>query len=129
MPSKAIRFEEVEVTEDDGWVTTIQRPYLVPGLCIGCGICENKCPADEAGVIVLPLGHPDLPYGNGGRGGGHRGTGEGAGRGGSGGGYGNGQGGGHGSGQGGGGGGRGGGGYGRSGGYGGEESGGYGGDE
>jgi polyferredoxin len=49
---KAIQFDIVKVTVD-GEEKDLQRPYVVQDRCIGCGICENKCPLDgSAGIHV-----------------------------------------------------------------------------
>ncbi len=51
---KAIKFKEVTVTDDSGVKKKIKHPYVDEALCIGCGICENKCPLEkEAGIIVF----------------------------------------------------------------------------
>jgi MauM/NapG family ferredoxin protein len=51
--SKAIRLEEVVVTDDAGEPATVQRPYVLRDLCIGCGICEYQCPVEgEAAIRV-----------------------------------------------------------------------------
>ncbi len=41
---KAIKFKEVTVTNREGNTVHLMQPYVIPELCIGCGICENKCP-------------------------------------------------------------------------------------
>jgi MauM/NapG family ferredoxin protein len=43
-PKKAIWLEKVEVTDRKGKRITVQQPRVDLELCIGCGICENKCP-------------------------------------------------------------------------------------
>jgi len=43
-PKKAIWFEEVRVRDRQGRVLTLQQPHVDLELCIGCGICEAKCP-------------------------------------------------------------------------------------
>ena len=54
---KAIWFETVEVPTRDGKVKKLKRPYMDPKLCIGCGICENKCPVrDLPAVRVTSIG-------------------------------------------------------------------------
>ncbi|MCS7259800.1 MAG: 4Fe-4S binding protein [Anaerolineae bacterium] len=51
---KAIRLDEVTITDDRGVIVTVQRPYVVSDLCIGCGICEYQCPvAGEAAIRVF----------------------------------------------------------------------------
>ena len=56
-PEKAILFTEVEVTNPRGEKVKVKQPFVKLDLCVGCGICENKCPIlGTAGVRVLPLG-------------------------------------------------------------------------
>ena len=51
-PDKAIKFKE-KLVEKDGETTLLKVPYVIESLCIGCGICENKCPIDgRAGIFV-----------------------------------------------------------------------------
>lgn len=51
---KAIKFKKASVTDNKGNSVTLRLPYVVPELCIGCGICENKCPvAGEAAILVI----------------------------------------------------------------------------
>ena len=51
---KAIRLEEVSVTDDLGQMVTVQRPHVVGDRCIGCGICEYQCPVEgEAAIRVF----------------------------------------------------------------------------
>jgi polyferredoxin len=53
-PDKAIKFREAAVINPQGKPVTIKQPYLLEALCIGCGICENKCPLEgRAGVLVI----------------------------------------------------------------------------
>jgi polyferredoxin len=55
-PEKSIRLEEVTVTNADGEVVTLQRPYVLREICIGCGICENHCPLEgDAAIQVFSL--------------------------------------------------------------------------
>jgi ferredoxin len=38
-------------------VSLLKLPYLDPELCVGCGICENKCPVhDHPAVRVSSIG-------------------------------------------------------------------------
>jgi MauM/NapG family ferredoxin protein len=51
-PDKAIRLEEATMLNSQGEEVTVQRPYVMLDLCIGCGICEYQCPAGEAAIQV-----------------------------------------------------------------------------
>jgi ferredoxin len=53
---KAIWLETVEVFNARSEPITIQRPYVVKELCIGCGICEYQCPmGGESAIRVFAL--------------------------------------------------------------------------
>jgi len=49
---KAIVFEEREVLID-GAARRLKLPKVVDKLCIGCGICETKCPLEGASAIRI----------------------------------------------------------------------------
>jgi MauM/NapG family ferredoxin protein len=53
VPEKAIRLREVEVHTFRGKVKKVRQVYVVPDLCIGCGICESVCPRTDAPAIVV----------------------------------------------------------------------------
>jgi len=54
---KAIGTYDEEVTRWDGTKVMLNRPYMRPELCIGCGICEHECPViDDAAVYVTAVG-------------------------------------------------------------------------
>ncbi|MFN2111628.1 MAG: 4Fe-4S dicluster domain-containing protein [Anaerolineales bacterium] len=53
IPDKAIELEIVEIRTAEGELKTLQRPTVIHQLCIGCGICENKCPAVGAAAIQV----------------------------------------------------------------------------
>jgi polyferredoxin len=54
---KAIGTYDEEITRWDGTKVTLNKPYMRPELCIGCGICERECPVvDEAAVYVTAVG-------------------------------------------------------------------------
>lgn len=68
LPDKAVWLEEAEVT-DAGRRRIILLPHVEHNRCIGCGICEYKCPASgEAAIRVVPAAHARRGPG-GGRGG------------------------------------------------------------
>ncbi len=53
VPEKAIILEEAEVRLENGESATVQRPQVIRERCIGCGICEYKCPVNgEAAIRV-----------------------------------------------------------------------------
>ncbi|MGB3211231.1 MAG: 4Fe-4S binding protein [Desulforhopalus sp.] len=62
-PDKAIQFREVIMDDHTGQSITIRQPYVVDELCIGCGICETKCPLPgRSAIYVTSAGehrHPD----------------------------------------------------------------------
>jgi MauM/NapG family ferredoxin protein len=51
VPEKAIKLEEATVTDSFGEDVTVLRPYVLEHLCIGCGICEYKCPVTGDAAI------------------------------------------------------------------------------
>ena len=54
---KAIWLEEVTAIDREGRPVRLQRPRVEPGLCVGCGLCEAKCPiTDIAAVRVTRIG-------------------------------------------------------------------------
>ena len=56
-PDKAIKFREVVVDNHKGDQVTVRQPYVVDSLCIGCGICEHKCPVEgDAAIRVTAAG-------------------------------------------------------------------------
>ncbi len=54
---KAIKLVTEKAIQSNGEIKTIRRPYMDPKLCIGCGICENKCPVvDRPAIYVTNIG-------------------------------------------------------------------------
>jgi MauM/NapG family ferredoxin protein len=53
VPEKAIRFREIELFNFRGKLKKVKQIYVVPDLCIGCGICENVCPRTDAPAITV----------------------------------------------------------------------------
>ncbi len=61
-PKKAIWFDEAEVLNIRGDKVRVKQPHVDPDLCIGCGICEYKCPvADRAAILVTSVGETRNP--------------------------------------------------------------------
>jgi len=50
---KAIWLEPVQETDRQGRAVTLQRPWVEPARCVGCGICENRCPVGEDAAIRI----------------------------------------------------------------------------
>jgi polyferredoxin len=48
---KAIWYKTVDIANRDGSTKKLKQPYVDPRLCIGCGICENKCPVEDLAAI------------------------------------------------------------------------------
>ncbi len=56
-PKKAIWFEEVAVRNRAGKPVRVMQPHVDLELCIGCGICETKCPVlGRPAIYVSNLG-------------------------------------------------------------------------
>jgi ferredoxin len=54
IPEKAIRLEETIIRDKEGNEIRLQRPRVMRDLCIGCGICEYRCPmGGEAAIRVF----------------------------------------------------------------------------
>ena len=53
LPAKAIYLEEKEILDKAGQWVKVQAPVVLHNRCIGCGVCENKCPIyGEAAIRV-----------------------------------------------------------------------------
>lgn len=53
LPEKAIKFAVREVTVETGDIRHVKFPYVDENLCIGCGVCETKCPVlGKPGIYV-----------------------------------------------------------------------------
>ncbi len=54
---KAIQTKDSEVKDVYGNIVVLNKPFMVPDLCIGCGICEAECPIkDSRAVYVTAVG-------------------------------------------------------------------------
>lgn len=61
-PSKAIQFRLGEVILPDQIKTGVKLPYVDRSLCIGCGICETRCPIQgESAIRVTKEGEQRFP--------------------------------------------------------------------
>ena len=50
---KAIAFRDELRLDPEGKERLVKVPRVVESLCIGCGICENKCPLPGKGAIIV----------------------------------------------------------------------------
>ncbi|UCF37940.1 MAG: 4Fe-4S dicluster domain-containing protein, partial [Acidobacteriota bacterium] len=54
---KAIQTKDFETKDVFGNVVVLNKPFIVPDLCIGCGICQTECPVkDERAVYITAVG-------------------------------------------------------------------------
>jgi polyferredoxin len=62
-PKKAIWFDKATVKDRQGREITIQQPRVDIELCIGCGICEAKCPVKaQPAIYVTSIGESRSAY-------------------------------------------------------------------
>ena len=61
LPHKAIRLETRRVNGPDGSLTTLDLPHVLEDSCIGCGICEYKCPVSGEAAIRITVSNPSNP--------------------------------------------------------------------
>jgi polyferredoxin len=60
-PTKSIELRDTGLV-DDVTGEPLRRPYVLPEVCTGCGLCEYKCPLPaQAAVLVGPIRNPDDP--------------------------------------------------------------------
>jgi ferredoxin len=59
---KAVELDTFYVADDAGQTVALLRPHMIADRCIGCGICEYKCPAgrggDSSGIAVCRASLP-----------------------------------------------------------------------
>ena len=64
IPDKAIYFDEKMYTLRNGTKRVVRRPRVDPDLCIGCGICETKCPFQDRAAIRVTSANETRHPGN-----------------------------------------------------------------
>jgi ferredoxin len=60
IPDKAIELDMSVIRSAEGELITLQKPVVIPSMCIGCGICETRCPVPGAAAIRVEH-RPDQP--------------------------------------------------------------------
>jgi polyferredoxin len=64
VPEKAIELSGQRlITRADGSQDYLSRPKVIASRCIGCGICEYKCPLEGASAIIVVPTDPDIAAG------------------------------------------------------------------
>jgi formate hydrogenlyase subunit 6/NADH:ubiquinone oxidoreductase subunit I len=53
VPNKVVHLIDAEVRAPDGRKVKLQRPEVLVDRCIGCGVCENHCPAQGRPAIEV----------------------------------------------------------------------------
>ena len=62
LPKKAIQLEKANVWSTDGKRVTLQLPHVLRDICIGCGICEYKCPVSGEAAIRVYMPKVEQPF-------------------------------------------------------------------
>jgi len=62
LSDKAIQLEEKEVWGRDNTVVPVRLPHVLRELCIGCGICEYKCPVNGEAAIRIFVPQTPVPF-------------------------------------------------------------------
>jgi len=62
LPEKAITLTDLDIVDFDGTKRSIRVPQVDRSKCIGCGVCENKCPVIGEAAIRVRIANPDLYF-------------------------------------------------------------------
>jgi ferredoxin len=62
LADKAIHLEEQEVWGEDNTLVLIKLPHVLREVCIGCGICEYKCPLNGEAAIRVYVPQAPVPF-------------------------------------------------------------------
>jgi polyferredoxin len=62
IPDKAIQLEETEGWAVDDTLVKVRLPHVLRDRCIGCGICEYKCPVNGEAAIRVFVPQTSVPF-------------------------------------------------------------------
>ena len=62
LPEKAIQLQESQDIDQQGNPITLQLPSVLRERCIGCGICEYKCPVNGEAAIRVYVPGTEVPF-------------------------------------------------------------------
>jgi ferredoxin len=62
LADKAIQLEEKSTWGRDETVVTVKLPHVLRDICIGCGICEYKCPVNGESAIRVFVPQIAVPF-------------------------------------------------------------------
>jgi polyferredoxin len=62
LPEKAVYLEKRDFVQPDGSTVTVQLPHVDRSRCIGCGICEFKCPLNGNAAIRIYVPSTDVAF-------------------------------------------------------------------
>jgi polyferredoxin len=62
IPDKAIQLEETNAWAVDDTLVNVKLPHVLRDRCIGCGICEYKCPVNGDAAIRVFVPQTPVPF-------------------------------------------------------------------
>jgi NAD-dependent dihydropyrimidine dehydrogenase PreA subunit len=59
---KAIHLQEETINDPDKSQIIVKLPYILRERCIGCGICEYKCPVSGEAAVRVYITESEVPF-------------------------------------------------------------------